>query len=316
MKKAKCQAVEPEVLHDGNGRRERPWAFHKLSNSLIAAAYDEFDERMAAKMRDCANYLQFAVLGDGKLKLRKASFCRARLCPMCSWRRSLKTYGQLRAIMDDLATQDYAYIFLTLTVRNCSGSELAETLNKIFVGFNRLSKYKEVARVVRGAFRACEITHNLDTNEYHPHLHCIIAVNPSYFHSRDYISQFDWSELWRRALKVDYTPIVDVRRCYGSAEHCVAECAKYSTKAAEIICYDDWDLTVDTVRILDHALKGRRLTGYYGAFREAHKKLHLDDNEDGNLTHVEAKQISDDDNIKLISYAWHSGYCQYVRRKK
>lgn len=310
MKTEICQ----EVLHDKNGRRERPWARFKLMNGYLALAYDEFCSHKAERLRDCASWLQFTREGDGSMKLHKANFCRVRLCPVCAWRRSLKTYGQVRAIMNELG-DNYAYVFLTVTVKNCSGDNLSDTITQVGEGFHRLMKYKEVKKVCRGFYKGMEVTHNIEDDTFHPHIHAILAVNKSYFTSRDYIKQARWVELWQRAAQLDYTPIVDVRKLKGTAEKAVAEVAKYAVKPSEVICFDDWNLTVDTVETLDKALDHRRLTGYGGCFKDAHKRLHLDDNEDGDLTHTETESAPDTDEEKeIIAYTWHTGYSQYIRK--
>ena len=308
MNKNICQ----EVLHDCNGRREKPWAQYKILNQYLALAYDEIDEKKAGRLRDCATYLEFTKEGD-KMFLKHANFCRVRLCPVCAWRRSLKTYGQMRACMQALGN-DYRYIFLTLTMRNCDGGSLKKSIDRLLQGFNRLLKYKDVQRAVKGFYRGLEITHNIDNDTYHPHIHCILAVAPSYFKSRYYLSHDKWLALWCRAMQDTSITQVDVRALKGSCEHACAEVAKYSVKPKDIICFDDWDLTVDTVRVLDEALKGRRLIGFGGCFLDVHRKLHLDDADDGDLTHIETDVHQSDVDEKIIAYAWHTGYSQYLRR--
>lgn len=308
MKLNECQ----EVLHDFSATgKERPWARYKLANGYIAIAYDFIDRKKSQRMRDCASFLLFSKEGDG-MKLHKANFCRVRLCPVCAWRRSLKTFGQVSAIMDKLG-DEYRYIFLTLTVKNVSGADLSSEIDKLGDGFRLMMKYKRVKQAVKGYFRSLEVTHNLDNDTYHPHIHVILAVKPSYFKSRYYIKNDEWSELWQRALGVNYSPRTDIRAIKTSKANAVAEVSKYAVKAGDIICFDDWDLTVDTVRVLDQALDHRRLTTYGGIFKEVHHDLHLDDNEDGDLTHVEADKLADRNDLETIAYAWHSGYCQYVR---
>lgn len=311
MKTAVCQ----EVLHDYNGRRERPWAAFKLMNGYIALAYDEVDERKAERLRGCASWLHFLRKEEGGMKLHRANFCRVRLCPICAWRRSLKTYGQVRACINYIG-DGCQYIFLTLTIKNCIGSALSDEITHINEGFHRLMKYKEVQKACKGFYKGLEITHNVEQDTFHPHIHAILAVNKSYFTSRDYIKQARWTELWSRACKLAYTPVVDVRKIKGSKEKAVAEVAKYSVKPSEIICFDDWDLSVETVRILDEALDHRRLTGFGGVFKEAHAALHLDDNEDGDLTHVETEATpEEEEEQKILAYTWHTGYSQYIRKR-
>ena len=307
----KCIESQVEFLHDTSGRRERPWARYKLMNSYLSLAYDEFDSAKAERLRGCATWLQFSQTSEG-LRLKLANFCRVRLCPVCAWRRSLKTYGQVRACMHELGTS-FRYVFLTLTVPNVTGDKLMSSLDRLVIGFNRLMKYKEVSAAVKGFYRGLEITHNLERDDFHPHIHAIIAVNPSYFTSRTYIRRDRWLALWQRAMQDDSITQVDVRSISGSAEHACAEVAKYAVKPSEIICFDDWDLTVETVRILDAALKNRRLIGFGGCFMDVHRKLHLDDAEDGDLTHLETTPQASEEEEKLVAYTWHTGYSQYVK---
>lgn len=94
-------------------------------------------------------------------------------------------------------------------------------------------KYREVKAAVHGWYRGIEITHNLDRNSpefdtFHPHVHVVLVVKPSYFTSKYYLSQARWTELWKRATGIDYTPIVDVRKIKGDTAKAVAEATKYA----------------------------------------------------------------------------------------
>jgi hypothetical protein len=197
---------------------------------------------------------------------------------------------------------------------NVCGSDLKGALDRLTIGFNRLMKYKAVAAAVKGFYRGIEVTHNLDTDMFHPHIHTILAVSPSYFTSRYYLSHDKWLDLWRRAMQDESITQVDVRRLKGDVEHACAEVAKYAVKPGEVLSFDDWDLTVNTVRTLDKALDHRRLIGFGGCFLEAHKRLHLDDTEDGDLTHVETTPQVSEESEQVIAYAWHTGYNQYIRK--
>lgn len=302
--------VKSQVLVDKSrtGRR-RDWSLHKIHNSYISLAYEEVDPKKSERMKTCANWLSFHRKEDGTMKLHDARFCRVRLCPICQWRRSLKTFLQMSQVLDIAKADGYQFIFLTLTMRNCTADALSDELTHILLSFNRLMKYKDVQKAVKGYYRGCEVTHNIRTDEYHPHLHVILAVRPSYF-SRSYISHDKWVSLWQRALQVDYTPVVDVRRCRGGSR-VTAEACKYAVKPSDILNFDDWDMTVDTLRVLDKALENRRFVGLGGILKEIHKKLHLDDMEEGDLVHVES-QSTDEATPEEIIYFWN-GYSQYER---
>ena len=237
----KCQVL---VDKSASGKT-RDWAKHKYENRFIALAYKEIDKRKAERMESCANWLAF-VRKEETLRLHSARFCRVRLCPVCQWRRSLKTFAQMSQVLSTATSQGYQFIFLTLTVKNCKGDKLSDELTALLLAFNKLTKYKDVKAICKGYYRGCEVTHNISTDEFHPHLHCILAVNKSYFKSKTYLSHARWTELWQRALKVNYTPIVDVRRCNGGVK-AVAEACKYTVKPSELLD-GDWDMTVETVK--------------------------------------------------------------------
>lgn len=298
-----------QVLADKSASgKSRNWALHKLNSGYISLAYEEIDPKKSERMKDCANWLSFFRKEDGTMKLHDARFCRVRLCPICQWRRALKTFAQMSQVLDVASADGYQFLFLTLTVRNCDGSELSDELTHLLLSFNRLMKYKDVHKAVKGYYRGCEVTHNTLTDEYHPHLHVILAVRPSYFKGAVYLSQARWAELWRRALQVDYDPIVDVRKCKGGSK-AIAEACKYAVKPSDVISFDDWDMTVETLRTLDKALESRRFIGLGGILKELHKQLHLDDPEDGDLVHLDGQETEQPTEEEVIFF-WN-GYSQY-----
>lgn len=319
----------------GRNGKERPWRAYKMANELLANAYDDINKSKADRLRWCGKVLSFKVNKQtGQKRLKTAESCRVRLCPLCSWRRSLKNYYNTISIVKWLQANEsrpevgkYSYIFVTLTIKNCHGEALSGTIDNLFSGVKRLYERKEVKKAWRGMVRNLEVTHNVnptskDFNTYHPHMHMIVAVRPSYFTSRDYISHKRLVELWRDCLRVDYDPIVDIRRVKGDTDNdgtvdparAVAECSKYAAKAADYIIPDDWDLTVDTVRLLDAALDRRRLINYSGIFREVKYKLDLDDCEDGDLVNVgDGESDFDGDDTYTETYWWYSGYRQYYK---
>lgn len=301
-----------QVLADKSASgRTRNWALHKLHSGYISLAYEEIDPRKSERMKSCAQWLSFFRKGDGSMKLHDARFCRVRLCPVCQWRRSLKTFAQMSQVLELARSDGYQFIFLTLTMRNCDGSELSDELTHILLSFNRLMKYKDVRAAVKGFYRGCEVTHNIQTDEYHPHIHAIIAVRSGYFGGTMYISQQKWTALWQRALQVSYTPIVDVRKCKGGSK-AIAEACKYAVKPSDILNMDDWDMTVDTLRTLDSALENRRFIGLGGVLKDLHKQLHLDDMEDGDLVHVEGESEQAEPTEEEVLFFWN-GYGQYER---
>lgn len=312
---------EMQVLQDTTSTgRVIDWRGRKMTNEYLAVAFDEIDEHTAARLRSCASFLHYGVCANGRRRLRAANFCRVRLCPICQWRRSLKLYGQMRAVMDYLAKQDcYAYLFLTLTIPNVRLDELTDALDRLTSGFHRLMKYKEVKSAVEGWYRGVEVTHNLDRSSpsfdtFHPHIHVILTVKRSYFTSRYYLSQAKFTELWAKAVGASgFTPVVDVRRIKGDTAKAVCEATKYAAKPKDYLVFDDWDLTVETVRGLADALHRRRLVGFGGCMLEARRVLEQEDPDTGDLVSIDPQEPDASKDVYFESYAWHAGFSQYIR---
>lgn len=308
-----------QILHDiSSTGKVRPWAAHKADAQLLSYALELSDPTAAQRVRHCADTLWFRRHEDGTLRLDSAQFCRVRLCPVCQWRRSLKMYGQLHQVVKYLAQQrhaagaePYAWVLLTLTVQNCATSELSNTLDTIAAGWDRLGKTKAFKRAVRGTMRAVEITYNRETNTYHPHMHVLCCVLPSYFTSRDYISQSQWSDMWQAAARLDYHPIVDVRRATGTAGS-LAEVAKYACKPSDYLDPSDIDAMAVIVGTLHRVCARRRFAAWTGVLRQAHHALHLDDIDGGDLVKVGPLDGESAAGAAVWSWDWYAGPRLYI----
>ncbi|SNS79778.1 protein rep [Bacillus altitudinis] len=320
--------------------KKRDWRGKKVRSSLVAAHYDGLEKRTGApyygkkaeKVCNCAECLVFRRdVETGRLRLSNAYFCKVRLCSMCAWRRSLKIANHNKLIVEE-ANREYkpAWIFLTLTVRNVDGDDLKQTITDMMKAWNRLFGYKVVKTSVLGYFRALEITKNHEQNTYHPHFHVLIPVKRSYFTGKRYIKQAEWTSLWKRAMKLDYTPIVHVQRVKGKKgidaeaiekevrkemeeQKAILEISKYPVKDTDVIRGNEvTEENLDTVYYLDDALNARRLIGYGGILKEIHKELNLTDAEDGDLVRIE----DDDDEVANETFEvmarWHVGIKNYI----
>lgn len=315
-------ALAADILHDTDDRgRIRPWAQHKSEAQLLALAYEAAgNAARAARVRECARTLAY-TLHDGKLALASASFCRCRLCPICQWRRSLKVYAQSRAVAAYLEQRASAagrkppnYVLLTLTIPNISAQLLRGAIQSLHAAWQRLTQRAEVRAMLLGWQRATEITYSPHRGDYHPHIHAVLCVRPSYYKSRYYIPHARWLELWREAMRDDSITQVDIRRTYGTPEQAAAEIAKYATKPGDYLDASDIDAMVERVDELDAALANMRMMAYGGCMREAHAALELDDVEAGNLIHTgvdedAAARAAD----PTLYWSWAAGRKQYIR---
>ena len=310
-----------EILTDTTrSGRVVPWATHKLASSALSVVVEDVDAAQGWRMRHCADRLTFAREDDGHLTLKRASFCRVRLCPMCQWRRSLKLGGQVRAVIDHLAAsraqqgrRPYVYLLLTLTVPNCPGPRLGATLDALQAGWQRLQRRKEYKAAVQGSVRCVEITYSRATDTYHPHIHALLAVLPSYLTGRTYIPHAAWLAMWRDCMRDPTITQVDIRRTSGDAA-AVAEVAKYATKSADMLRPGDGPRNVAVVATLMAANHKRRFAGWSGCLRTAHQALHLDDVEDGDLIHT-GDAAADSPDAPAWSWDWYIGPRLYLAAK-
>ena len=196
--------------------KERPWREKKLKTIELANSYYRLGNKKYYRIRECGTYLEYRrYLETQELRLNRSNFCKVRLCPMCSWRRSLKIFGQTSKVMNKaLEEKEYRFLFLTLTCKNVDGEDLSSQIDELFKAFTKMTRRKIFKQPVKGWFRALEVTHNLDKTSdnydtYHPHFHMVLMVNKSYFDDNKlYISHEKWVELWKSCMGVDYDPIV------------------------------------------------------------------------------------------------------------
>ena len=321
---------EIEILIDKNKNgKEIDWQGKKIRNKLLSESYKRLRLKKAYRVAECGTYLEFKRASvDGNLKLNNANFCKDRLCPMCSWRRSLKIFGQVSKIMDKVTeNKDYRFLFLTLTVKNCEGEELSKEIDKLFYAYKKLMLKSKINKSIKGWFRALEVTHNINKksksyNTYHPHFHIILMVNSSYFDDKNYyITQKEWVKMWRECLGIDYNPQVNIKAFKSNSKartsKSIAEVSKYTVKDVDYLLEDNEELTDESVYILNSALRNRRLIAFGKELRKVHKELNLDDVEEGNLINTDIDEELREDVEEIIEvYRWNIGLSQYVKIKK
>ena len=301
-----------------NGK-DRKWKERKINNLNLAKIFDSLDypDSFIFNIKSCAEYLNFKRSSDGSLRLFQMYTCKNKQCAICSWRRSMKYQVQISKIVEEamIRKPKGRFLFLTLTVENVSGEGLNNELSLLSEAFNRLMKYKKVSKNILGFLRAAEVTINESMDTYHPHIHVLLFISPTYFKNKNnYISQDEWTELWKKSAKLDYRPIVDVRSIKPKNEKtsdirsAILETAKYPVKPME--------LNYDSAKVVDDLQKGlyrKRQIAFGGLFKQIKKELELDDIENGDLINIgdEENPISDGE---IISVLWnHERQNYYVR---
>lgn len=309
---------QEEVLLDKNKNgKDRDWRGRKILSLKLADIFKElqYKKTFVERVISCGDTLQFIQNQDGTLKLYQAYFCKNKLCPMCNWRRSMKYSYQTSRIVDEAIKQESKgrFLFLTLTVKNVEGQALNSTISQLTKSFDRLFKRAKVQRNLLGYLRSVEVTHNENDKTYHPHIHVLMMVRPSYFQSKkDYITQKEWSDMWSQSLKVDYVPMIDIRTVKETGKGlrgAVLETAKYPTKPIK--------LDVENKQVVDDLYNGlyrKRQLGYGGLFKTIKKQLALDDAENGDLVHTSDDKENISKGTEIVAI-WNATKQNYYLKK-
>ena len=349
-----CDRITGLVDKSSRGR-ERPWRVYKQLSQFLAEAYSDLEwESLTRRVETCASYLLFLECSYSQKhpkKLKRANFCKDRLCTTCQWRKSMRQYHTSLELAREALRRHptLRFVFLTLTVPNVPLRGLSGAIDDLFESWQRLSQRKEVKLAVRGYLRALEVTYNHERDDWHPHIHTVLAVPSKYFKTGLYITRDRWLELWREATRMPQITQVDVRtiktkhKGVDPLEVGFAEASKYgvkpwSTKSRvsvkrllKELYVDREDLkghawlrltrekTAEVVEQLKGALEHRRLVQTGGIFREIKRELKLKDGEDKdadlvNVTHqkIECYCLVCGENIVEHSYWWDSFILYYI----
>ena len=223
------------------------------------------------RLKECGNFIKFQSSEDKtKFILAGGNFCNNRFCPFCSWLKAKRTAFELLELIKVVEYKEkFAFLFITLTVPNVPKESLREEIENFNISFNRLWKTKEFKAFNKGFIRKLEITYNEERNDYHPHFHLVVAVNKSYFTSRDYMSKRRLLELWQRATRNPNITQVDIKPCRMDTVKQVMELATYSAKQGELY---------SSKEVFDGFYEGlfrKKLLVYNGIFKEYKKKIEV-----------------------------------------
>ena len=232
---------EKQVYLKNASKIDAHWDTKKTHSLEIANIFSIFGDasqiKKSARVYECCLWLLFGLhklklTDEVRHKLKDARFCKARLCPICQFRRSLVWKSRMHEAYPILRLKypHIRFIHLTLTVKNCPVSNLKENLKILSSSFKRLSDRMTKNGTIVGFMRSVEITREMAfcsickgdyhkkskcknrenhtyTDNCHPHMHVLLAVPSTYFNAENYLTKEKWAEEWKKSLKVDYNPV-------------------------------------------------------------------------------------------------------------
>jgi plasmid rolling circle replication initiator protein Rep len=280
--------------------KDKPWEKHRSFADTVEGYYRGSDfDRYSERIRFCSDLLQFGLTsseeaGVMRMKLRAARFCRLRHCPVCQWRRSLRWKARAYQVLPRIVERypKHRWLFLTLTQKNVPIEDLRETLTSMNQGFRKMTAYKQFPAV--GWLRSTEVTRGRDGNA-HPHFHCLLMVSPGYFAGKNYLKQAEWVAMWRKALQLDYNPVLDVQAVKQGSKpmDLIPELLKYCTKESDLVNSREWFLE------LTKQMHKMRCVATGGILKEYLKEL---EEEPEDLIGEDGSQESDD--FAKLYFGW------------
>jgi len=197
-------------------------------------------------LRECRTKAWFLrELQTGKVSVASNS-CKLRWCPLCAKSRAAYISRSVRAWL----TIQVKPKLLTLTLKHTS-APLEHQCNYLYQAFRQFRGHKTISREIRGGIWFFQVKKSEISDEWHPHLHCLI--------DSEYIPQQLLSGIWCKIT--GGSSIVDIRAVKNpkKAADYVARYAARPTQLSKLSHSDRLEVF--------KAMHGRRLCGSWGNAR-------------------------------------------------
>jgi len=299
--------IIPKISEKVNKFTEKKRKAVIIGNKLLATKDKKLIKR-GYRMVDCSTELTFKFCPEcGETHITKTNLCRDRLCPVCSWRLSLKRYRVMLQMLEMIDVTQFDAAFLTLTVRNCQAADLAATVKAMSRAFSNITKLK-LWKPVQGFAKSVEITYNDTARTMHPHLHILLLMEKG-----SYTNQLmpAIKDAWQHQLQIDYKPIIDLRevRNYNDGQDITAavlETFKYAVKSKDLE-----DMPMKDFKLFAQQINGLRLISFGGVLKVIKSMIAADLE---NLTEDEKEVISCKNcgsEMQQRLYKWSFGQAYY-----
>lgn len=304
-KKIKIKSIE-EVEDYLQKVTEKKRQQYKFIEMMLNSKYVEIKNLNVGRLAVCGDFLMFLKSASGGHRLKKANLCENRFCPLCSNVRARKNAVIILELLQYAREiKKVEFIFVTLTAPNVTGDQLDEEITKFNKAFKELMRSKEFEKISKGYIRKLEVTYNQEANTYHPHFHIVVAVNKSYFTSRDYINIEMLKQLWRKYKQDETIEAVDMQKVRMGSIKEVMEMATYSAKSKDL--FENGQEVFDTFY---NALRGKQEITYAGLFKDLKK---LRDSGELEIEKVESlKELQE----KAVTKVWHKWLKENKEYKK
>lgn len=202
---------------------------------LTGAAELVDDPKLKRQLRRCAQRLETCAATQ-RVHIRRYQHqaselfhlnrrdCHSRLCPLSEARRAKRLLREAQAWFGWIAgvRPNTVLLFLTLTSKNApvgnSGTETFDPSRRMLLRHQAALKTffssSRLREAILGHLTNIECSFSKSDGQFtvHWHSHSILVVEQAALRDHRYLRQAELVRRWRRALKADYNPIVDIRR--------------------------------------------------------------------------------------------------------
>ena len=202
--------------------------------------------------------------------------------------------------------------FLTLTIRNCKAKDLEKTIKAMSRAFSNLTKLN-IWKNVEGYAKSVEVTYNKEAKTMHPHLHILLLLKKGTYNNLIFE---DLKENWRRLLKIDYNPVIDLReiKSYNDGADltgAVLETFKYAVKSKDLE-----DMPINDFRTFAFQMNGLRLISFGGILKDIKQALctdleNLTENDETDV--IKCKNCGSDMQIALYQWSFGEAYYKLIQ---
>lgn len=279
---ATSPAAPAWVSESRAGKTAARWTEKKQDARRMAEKLRKIGEfRRADRMTQCAEILSGERCVEcGHIHISRTQLCRDRVCPVCTWRLSMKRFSNMAQIMDALrnAYPGAHWQFVTLTAKNCTPASLGATIDEMSRAWNCIASRKTFKRSIVGWARALEITYNAKSRTLHPHYHMLLMWREGATPSETYLTG-EWCAATHLVTspKAQNSQMIRPRAdTWNSTEDpitdAVLETYKYSVKSSDL-----QEMPLSVFRAAVEALKGRRLVAFGGMVKDYARMMQLED---------------------------------------
>lgn len=294
----------------------------KIAGKLLGLGY----EKRAERMSNCGNFLEYEFCSScNSWHIKKANLCRDRFCPVCGWRLSLQRYGNMCKIFEKLMQDDesveniHNWSLITLTVKNCKGEDIKETMSLMSKAWNLTLQQRSIKPHLEGWARSTEITYNHEKKTFHPHYHVLICwknnvsdmmikkwlfackkygltadIKAQDASQINYFESSDGNEIRYAEIPEDFTKAV-------------LETFKYSVKSKDMV-----DMPLGEFRNLVEQYGGKRLTAFGGIIKKIASELKVDNEEvQDDESNLQICRNCGSIDIQKLIYKWSYGERAY-----